>query len=182
MTKGEAVARRFEVTKPHVDLELAVREKRFREDLYYRLNVLRVHVPPLRDRGDDVQMLAEHFFASCKTEGVATGFSKEALQAIAEHTWPGNVRELINCVYQAVVMSNGRLISRADLGLERRGGERYLTTLEAARVDAEKTVIRSAICRTRGNLSEAARQLDVSRSRLYELIDKLGLEAARQEA
>jgi DNA-binding NtrC family response regulator len=104
----------------------------FREDLFHRLAVLPVTVPPLRERRDDLCMLAEHFFDLFAHEGShrLRGFSDSAMRAIIKHHWPGNVRELINCVRRAVVMAEGDLITSYDLGLE--------TWLDRNRPPAEK--------------------------------------------
>jgi len=163
------------IAATHVDLEEAVTLTRFREDLYYRINVLRLDIPPLRDRDEDVQLLAQEYFEKFSQDGVfiARGFSHKALLAMKRHHWPGNVRELINRVRRAVVMSDGRLLSPADLGLEKRGAIRYPAKLETARSQTEQQLIRHALYLSNNNVSEAARQLGVSRVTLYRLMNKL---------
>jgi DNA-binding NtrC family response regulator len=107
------------IAASHVNLQQAVAAGSFREDLFYRLNVLPLTVPPLRQRKDDLPLLAEHFFRQFASDRAARlqGFSAAALRAIALHDWPGNVRELLNRIRRAMVMADGRLISPADLGL-----------------------------------------------------------------
>jgi len=165
------------IAATHVDLEELVAGGRFREDLYYRLNVLRLKMPPVRDRGQDVEVLARYFFAKFSQERGHNirGFSRGALQAMAAHSWPGNVREIINRVRRAMVMCDGRSIRPGDLDLDDRSQAGRSITLEEALGTAEQDAISQALKITGANLSEAARRLDVSRPRLYRLIEKYGL-------
>ena len=162
------------IAASHVDLEQAVGLGRFREDLYYRLNVIHLKVPPLRERDGDVELLAQAFFEkfSSETRSVAMGFSRQALQVMNNYRWPGNVRELLNRVRQAVVMSENRLLTPNDLGLEKRVDGRLMMTLDAARALAEHEAIRLSLRRNQNNISEAARQLGVSRTTLYRLLER----------
>ncbi len=163
------------IAATHMDLDKAVTEKgRFREDLYFRLNVLRLHMPPLRDRQDDIELLAWFFFNRFVAEhGPALkGFGRQAIEAMNQHNWPGNVRELINRVRRAVVLCDKRLITPADLGLERRQTVRRTMTLAKARDAAERAAIMGALRQADGNVSQAARQLSVSRVTLYRLMEK----------
>lgn len=163
----------------HVDLEAAVKEGRFREDLYYRLNVLKIQTPALRDRQGDIEVLAKYFFDKFSHEKRRNvkGFSLSALQLMNRYPWPGNVRELISRVRRAMVMCEGRLISPEDLDLDRRESKRLVTTmtLEAARGKAEMEAIRNALQKNNGNLTSASRELGVSRVTLYRLMEKYGL-------
>ncbi len=161
------------IAATHNDMERATAVGRFREDLYFRLNVLRLEMPPLRARGDDIEVLARFFFKKFRQEGNhrVKGLSPEAIQAIADYDWPGNVRELINRVRRATVMCEGRLIKPADLGLERRIRKASVLTLSEIRAAAERDAIAAAI-RSTGNLSQAARDLRISRPRLYRLMSK----------
>jgi len=162
------------IAATHVDLERAVKEGRFREDLYYRLNVLHLNVPSLREREQDIELLARFFFdkfAKEKNRNVK-GFRRDTLQAMNDYEWPGNVRELINRIRRAMVMCDNRLITTADLGLERRLSQRRLTTLDEARTRAEKEAIQYSLRFNRNNVSQAARQLGVSRVTLYRLMEK----------
>jgi DNA-binding NtrC family response regulator len=166
------------IAATNVDLERAVREGRFREDLYYRLNVLRVEMPPLRARGDDVTLLAQFFFRkfAAEKQPAVKGYSRQALAAIQNHDWPGNVRELINRVRRAMVMSENRLLTPADLGLATSEAKTAdWQCLEDARTSAERSTLFTHIKNARGNLSLAARQLGVSRVTLYRLMKKHNL-------
>lgn len=167
------------VAATHVDIDQAVREKKFREDLYYRLNVLNLNIPPLRERGEDVVILAKFFFKKFSGENNRIkGFSDAALKAIEHHEWPGNVRELINRVRRAMVMTDKRLISSADLGLNERDSTSRLMTLDEARCSAEAETIRMTLKRTENNVSKAARSLSVSRVTLYRLMEKYNIRAS----
>jgi DNA-binding NtrC family response regulator len=158
----------------HVDLEKAVEEGRFREDLYHRLNVLQVNIPPLRERQDDIEILARFFFEKFIEEKSmkVRGFSQEALALMRQYHWPGNIRELINRVRRAMVMCEQRLIKPADLGLERRSSNRNVITLEQARNSAEKEALISALSRNKHKVKKAADELGVSRVTLYRLMEK----------
>ena len=163
----------------HVDLNKAVSDGEFREDLYYRLNVLSLQVPPLRERGDDAILLAQYFFNLLKDEAHHNvgGFTRRALVSIAQHRWPGNVRELINRVRRAIVMCEGRKITHEDLRLTGSDLSFFLPTLDEARVNAERQTIIHALNASCRNVSEAARILGVSRITLYRLMRKHGIEA-----
>lgn len=166
------------IAATHIDLENAVEEGRFREDLYYRLNVLRVTVPLLRERGEDIELLARFLFQKFSSEvrGTVRGFSREALRCMNFHTWPGNVRELINRVRRAAVMCENHLITPKDLGLERRSAHRAnggsFLTLDEVMGQAKREAIQAALKRNRKNVAQAARDLGISRVTLYRLMDK----------
>ncbi|MBA3997615.1 MAG: sigma-54-dependent Fis family transcriptional regulator [Candidatus Accumulibacter sp.] len=166
------------VAATHVDLREAVKCGRFREDLYYRLNVLHMQLPPLRDRVGDVPILADAVFRKLNAAGRgsrASGFSSEALKAMNAYDWPGNVRELINRVHRALIMSENRLISAADLGLEDSVRVRENLTLEDARASFDRDIVESSLRANRNNVSRAARQLGVSRVTLYRMMNKLNI-------
>lgn len=169
------------IAATHVDLERAVADGRFRADLYYRLNVLRIDMPALRTRQGDVAVLADYFFnrfAKDRAAGVR-GFSREAYLAMNAHAWPGNVRELINRVRRAMVMCERRWIMPADLGLH---DDRVAPlTLAEARERAEQAAVEAALQANRYNVSKAAAQLGVSRVTLYRLMNKYGLQAPAKE-
>jgi len=169
------------IAATHVDLDKAVAEGRFREDLFYRLNVVPLRVPALRERLIDIELLAKHFFELfAKEKGPQLkGFSRRAIVAMSLHLWPGNVRELINRVRRAMVMAEGRLISPADLGLEEREESRGWDALEEARARAERSAISVTLQHAGKNVTEAARQLGVSRMTLYRLMAKHGIDHAR---
>ena len=163
------------IAATNVDLELAVAKGAFRKDLYYRLNVLPISVPPLRERGEDIMLLAEHYFDKLARDRGHTlkGFSRSAMNAIVAHDWPGNVRELINRVRRAMVLAEGRLIKPADLGLESFEAEvERKIPLDQARMNAEKMAIAESLMAAGHNVSSAAKQLKISRMTLYRLMAK----------
>ncbi len=171
------------------DLDVAVREKAFREDLLYRLNVIRLHLPPLRERSDDVPLLTRHFLAlHCRQlERELEGFAPEALEALGGYAFPGNIRELSNVIEQAVALAAGPLIELDDLPERVRhpqslGGRATppaatmsTTPLEDALEGVEQEQIREALRLTGWNISQAATRLGVSRNTLRYRIEKYGL-------
>jgi DNA-binding NtrC family response regulator len=166
------------IAASHVDLAVAVCQGRFREDLFYRLNVLHLEMPPLRRRGGDIGLLADRVFEShsaLKAPNVL-GFSSEARVAMEMHLWPGNVRELINRVQKAMVMCEGRLITARDLGLDgpHLAGPRAVS-LRHARHATERDLIVAALERNRHNMAATARELGVSRVTLYRRVQKLAI-------
>lgn len=172
------------IAATHVNLGEAIASGAFREDLYYRLNVVPLAVPALRERVDDIVVLAEHYFEQfAKERGPQLkGFSRHALAAMTAHAWPGNVRELINRVRRATVMAEGRLITPEDLGLQERDTARTWDVLEEARLRAEHSAISSSLQQAGRNVTEAARQLGVSRMTLYRLMAKHGIGTALRSA
>jgi DNA-binding NtrC family response regulator len=162
------------IAATHVDLEAAVASGAFRKDLYYRLNVLPLSVPALRERGDDITLLAEHFFQKFASDRGCRlkGFSKRALVAMAAHDWPGNVRELVNRIRRAMVLAEGKLIAPADLGLEETIEKHIRMPLDEARLNAERHAISESLQLSGKNVSYAAKQLRVSRMTLYRLMAK----------
>lgn len=165
------------IAASHIRLEDAVRAGRFREDLLYRLNVLPLSVPALRERKQDLALLAQHFFRQFRTDKSPrlSGFSNRALLAMRQHDWPGNVRELINRIRRAMVMSEGRLITPQDLGLHTAPQSSAGDALEDARVRAECEAIQESLLGNGNNKTLAARDLGVSRMTLYRLMDKHGI-------
>lgn len=157
------------------NLEEAIKNGSFREDLYYRLNVLRINLPPLRDRQTDILLLAKTFLDRYCQEHrkKIKGFSDQAINAIEGYAWPGNVRELENRVKRAVIMSDGKKISLEDMEMESLDIETKRMTLKDAREDVEKKLIIKAIARNDNNLSKAAADLGISRPTLYDMMDKL---------
>ena len=160
------------ISATHVDLDVAVSEGRFRQDLYHRLCVLRIVEPPLRERGNDVELLAFHQLAQFRREAGRRiqGFAPDAIDAMFKHTWPGNIRELGNRLRRAVVMAEGRLISARDLELDHLVDQTPLS-LSSARENAERAAIERALLRHRGRYGEAAQDLGISRVTLYRLMD-----------
>jgi two-component system NtrC family response regulator len=161
------------------NLEEAIKSREFREDLFYRLSVVRIDVPPLRDRGGDVLLLANHFRKkSCEEmRRPQAKFEMAAIQAMREYDWPGNVREVENRVKRAVVMSEGTLIKVEDLELPF-AGETCLgkETLKEAREQLEREFICSALAGNNWNIARTAEQIGVARPTLYDLIKKYNLQ------
>jgi two-component system, NtrC family, response regulator len=166
-----------------VDLGQAMRAGQLLEDLYYRISVITLELPPLRARGEDIMLLAHlflrRFAQACNAK--ARGFSPAAVAALESHTWPGNVRELEGRLQRGVIMSNGPLLEPRELGFGAAGMQRDESqatchvTLREARDQAERKVISAAVASSRGNLAKASELLDVSRSTLYDLLKKHGL-------
>jgi two-component system NtrC family response regulator len=167
------------VAATNQDLKAAMAAGRFREDLFYRLSVVTIPVPPLRERGDDIRVLAEYFleFYSKHHQRKVKGFSQSALRAIMRHPWPGNVRELENRVQRAVILAQDATLRPEDLELEE-SGEAAPRTLQSARDEAERSTIEEAMTRNAGNVSRAAKDLGVSRPTLHDLLKRHGLDAA----
>lgn len=165
------------IAATNVDLDHAVAQGAFREDLFYRLNVLSLRVPPLRERIEDIQALAEHIFDkfSADKSPRLKGFSDHSIAAMLAYAWPGNVRELINRVRRAMVMAQGRLITAVDLGLDKGAAAPPFEALEAARTRAEQKAIALSLKSAGKNVSLAAKHLGVSRMTLYRLMAKHGM-------
>ncbi|MDQ7007306.1 MAG: sigma-54 dependent transcriptional regulator [Acidobacteriota bacterium] len=169
----------------HQDLERAVAEGRFREDLYYRLAVFPVHIPPLRDRKEDIPALVDHVIARAG-KAPTQGISAAALECLESHDWPGNVRELQNVIRRALVLAGGETILPEHLppGI---GGARSLTAGRSSLPPAlsgesiapleevERQHVRRAVEACRGNLSQAARRLGIGRTTLYRKLKRFGL-------
>lgn len=160
------------------DLKNTRRENTLREDLFYRLNVLQLSLPPLRERDGDTLDIAElylHRFA--KEQGAhVKGFTEDAKRLINVYGWPGNIREVINLVRRAVATAEHELINPTDLTLERREESRnHLLTLSEVRAEAETGAILASLRRNRHNVAAAARQLGISRVTLYRLMEKNGI-------
>jgi DNA-binding NtrC family response regulator len=167
------------IAATNVDITREVAEGRFREDLLYRLNTVEIHLPPLRERSEDIPRLAMHFLAESTSRygKRVTGIDADALQALVDYAWPGNVRELAHVMERAVLMSTGEHIRTDDLGLRGRpDGEARLE--EMTLDDVERFVIRRALTRFEGNVSRAADALGLSRSALYRRLQQHGLGGA----
>jgi DNA-binding NtrC family response regulator len=164
------------ISATNIDISSAVEESRFREDLLFRLNVVEVHLPPLRERREDIPPLAAHFLhRSAQRYGKRLeGFHPEALQALIAYPWPGNVRELEHAVERAVLLTGGPQVGAEDLAL--RGRVPASMALEEMSLeDAERLLIRKALERHDGNVSHAAEALGLSRSALYRRLERFGL-------
>lgn len=155
------------------DLEHEINHGHFRTDLFYRLGVISIHLPPLRERGDDILLLANRFLAKYATEydKPHCQFDALATRRMYEYRWPGNVRELENRIKRAVIMSRKKVITAGDLGLEAASSARGQSLMEVVD-DVQRKYINQALNRTRGNVSRAARELGISRVALYDLINK----------
>ncbi len=165
------------IAASHVNLEDAVEQGLFREDLYYRLNVLNIQVPNLAERFEDIELLAYYFFRKFSEEygASAQGFTRKALIAMNGHSWPGNIREMINRIRRALVMTENRLITPGDLGLDPEPTSVDVVSLDEARQKAEEVAIKSSLHYAHNNISKTAKMLGISRVTLYRLIDKYGL-------
>ena len=169
------------VCATNADLVGRIRSGSFREDLYYRINVLPLHVPPLRERRDDIEWLIDRFFAelSQAIEGNAIGVSALAYEAAREYGWPGNVRELRNRIERAVALAGGRWIMPGNLfpewGADQSAQSEFIASLDAAREGAEKRHIQRALAMTGGAILPAAKALGISRTTLWEKMKRYGL-------
>jgi two-component system NtrC family response regulator len=165
------------ITATNADLRKGMAEGRFREDLYYRIAVVVISMPPLREREGDIPLLAEFLLqklAADQKKNVV--FAQKALEAMQSYPWPGNVRELENRIRRAVIMAAGTQISVKDLQLSRAYAAYDSMGLFEARDQLEKELIESAIARNKGNLTRCAEDLKISRPALYEIIQKLGIQ------
>jgi DNA-binding NtrC family response regulator len=162
----------------NADLNAEVAQGRFRQDLLFRLNTVEIHLPPLRDRREDIAPLAEHFLRR-HTEHYRrsiAGFTGEALEALHQHSWPGNVRELDHVVERAVLMTAGNLVTAFDLALQSGRDATVSARLEEMSLEeAERLLIKKAFARFEGNANRAAEALGLSRSALYRRLQKYGL-------
>jgi len=165
------------IAATNVDLKAGINQGSFREDLYFRLAVLVISLPPLRERGDDAVLLAQEFLQKYAAQnGKANiAFVPEALRAINRHPWPGNVRELQNRIKRAVIMADSRRITEKDLELSTGIGFSSSTTLKEARENVEREMVQRALKRHLGRISSAAAELGISRPTLYELMERLGI-------
>jgi two-component system NtrC family response regulator len=164
------------IAATNVDLKKAMSEGKFREDLFYRLAVVTVRLPALRERFSDVPLLAKAFLRRSAVQNgrAVDDFNPKALRALQQHFWPGNVRELENRIKRAVIMAEGRYVTPADLELAD-GTEGNLRTLKEARESVERELIQQALQRHGGKISRAAEDLGISRPTFYELMEKLSL-------
>ncbi|MFQ5560286.1 MAG: PEP-CTERM-box response regulator transcription factor [Nitrospinota bacterium] len=169
------------IAATNVDISKAVQDDKFREDLFYRVSVMTMALPPLRERGEDRVILAKNFLFKFSKElsKDIKGFTPEALNSIETHPWPGNIRELENKVQRAVIMAEGILVSEKDLSLSATaaspGNGSEKVTLKSVRVKAEMKAVQDALQRNKGNISRAADELEVSRPTLHQIINKYAL-------
>jgi len=159
------------------DLKLALKEGRFREDLYYRLGVVTIFLPRLREREGDIFLLATALLHRYAHEGgkKISGFTPQAINAIETYMWPGNIRELENRIKRAVIMAEGQKVTQADLELQSPYEKYERKGLREARESLERDFIQRALSKHKGSITHAASELGISRPTLYELMEKLGV-------
>ncbi len=165
------------VAATNADLKKALAEGTFREDLFYRIAVVQVCLPPLREREDDIVLLAQSFMQQYASEAgkVGLAFSPEATRALRRHGWPGNVRELQNRIRRAVIMSASKRLSPIDLELAEPTATAAGSSLKEAREHLEREMVTRALRNHAGKVAPAAAELGISRPTLYELMEKLGI-------
>ncbi len=171
------------VSATNADLRAAIACGAFREDLFFRLNVIELKVPPLRERIEDIAPLAEHFVRAHAAEGACPALAPDARAAMEQHDWPGNVRELDNRLQRALLVCRNGSITAADLDLAACGGERApsASTPASTTLDrAERQTIEQALVRAHGVISRAAAELGLSRQALYRRMERLGIAMERR--
>src|SRR6185436_18308214 len=164
------------ISATNADIGEEVTAGRFRQDLLFRLNTVEIHLPPLRDRRDDIPLLARHFvriYAKRYRKNVS-GFDSPAAQALLKHSWPGNVRELDHAVERAVLMAQGEVVQTSDLGLQP-GREMSRRLEDMSLEEVEAFLIQKTLGQCDGNVSRAAEKLGLSRSALYRRLQRYGL-------
>jgi DNA-binding NtrC family response regulator len=178
---GSHVTRRADVrliSATNADLPQAIANKTFREDLYFRLNLIELRVPPLADRRDDVLPLAEHFLRAAAEDGSSRRLSTATQAALLAHAWPGNVRELGNRVQRALLVSRGSEIEPADLGLDGAAAApapaRRMAPGRGAPEELDRAAVEALLAGVDGNVSRAAAALGLSRQAFYRRLDRLG--------
>jgi DNA-binding NtrC family response regulator len=165
------------ISATNADLPAEIASGRFREDLLYRLNTVVIHLPPLRDRREDIWPLAEHYLArySEKYRRRLEGFDRTGRQALETHLWPGNVRELGHAIERAVLMAPAGVVTAGDLGLGLPAATAPGAAEEMSLEQAEKIFIQKVLARHSGDVRKAAEQLGMSRSALYRRLQQFGL-------
>ncbi|MDO6447185.1 sigma 54-interacting transcriptional regulator [Colwellia sp. 1_MG-2023] len=179
---GSTVAVKVDVriiAATHQNLQKAIINKSFREDLYYRLNVVELELPPLSDRREDIPLLAQHFLSKCKDKSghLINGFSKEAMELLISAPWPGNIRQLENVIEQSVALSSEPLISEALIRNALRDKTSQLPSFQEARDHFERDYLAKLLDITAGNVSQAARIAQRNRTEFYKLLNKHHLQA-----
>jgi two-component system NtrC family response regulator len=164
------------LTATNRDLKQTMKDGTFREDLYFRIGVITIELPRLRDRNGDIPLLAQVFLSRYATQArkKLTGFTPEAVDALEAYGWPGNVRELENKIKRAVVMAEGKRVKPEDLDMAD-GGPQQGVGLKEAREAVERRLVLSALAKNQDNMTKAAEELGISRPTLYELMEKLGI-------
>jgi DNA-binding NtrC family response regulator len=171
------------------DLEAAVAAGTFRGDLYYRLNVVSIKLPPLRERMEDIPLLVEHFVDSLSHElgKEVNGVSEDALKVLLDHSWPGNVRELENAIERAIITCRSRIITPDDVSFLRKPngngpgvGSGLSIPANMNLEEIERQAILTTLQRTHGNVKEAAQVLGIDRSTLYDRLKKFGIQRQQE--
>ena len=167
------------IAATNADLAARVGDGTFRQDLFYRINTIELHIPPLRERGDDIILLAEHFLSifAMRYDRRGMAFSEDARTKLLNHSWPGNVRELQHCIERSLVLCDSPILSASDIRItphtqsEINGDAQQTLNLE----ELERNAIKRAVSMSNGNLTQAAELLGITRFALYRKIDKLGI-------
>ena len=165
------------VAATNAELKQMITDGKFREDLYFRLAVVVIKLPPLRERGDDVALVAKEFLQRFIAQNGKTGltFAPDTLRAISAHSWPGNIRELQNRVQRAVIMADGKKLTVNDMELHSGVTRVHTGTLKEAREVLEREMVTQALKRNSGKITAAAAELGISRPTFYELLERLGI-------
>ncbi|MBL9207315.1 MAG: sigma-54-dependent Fis family transcriptional regulator [Opitutaceae bacterium] len=163
------------ISATNADLQAEVAGGRFRQDLLFRLNTIHIHLPPLRERREDIELLAQHFLKQHvgRYRKAITGFDETATEAMRNYNWPGNVRELDHSVERGVLMASGKVVRGADLGLN--AGQAAPRLEDMSLEEVESFLIRKTLARCDGNARRAAEELGLSRSAFYRRLEKFGL-------
>jgi two-component system NtrC family response regulator len=165
------------IAATNADLKKGMIDGTFREDLFYRLAVVQILVPPLRDRDEDAMVLVHHYMQQFALQNGRSGLSlaPDAVRAIKRHTWPGNVRELQNRVRRAVIMAEGKRLTPSDFELSESVAPTQGSSLKDARENLERELVQQALKKHAGKITAAAIELGISRPTFYELMEKLGI-------
>jgi DNA-binding NtrC family response regulator len=163
------------ISATNADLAAEVAAGRFRQDLLFRLNTIQIHLPPLRERREDIDLLAQHFLKQHvgRYRKAITGFDEDAVGAMRGYAWPGNVRELNHAVERAVLMAPGKVVRETDLALNSAAAALRLDDMSLEEVEA--FLIKKTLARCEGNARKAAELLGLSRSAFYRRLEKYGL-------
>lgn len=178
---GSAISKEVDirlVCATNQSLNDMVADSSFRQDLLFRINTIEIQLPPLRDRTEDIEALANHFIKlyANKYKKEITGCSKETISKLEKHTWPGNVRELQHSVERAVIMSDSNILEPSDFLLTQEIGDAEQVFFDDYNLEeVEKLIIRKALKKHDGNISKAAKELGLTRASLYRRMDKYGL-------
>lgn len=163
------------ISATNADLQVEVGGERFRQDLLFRLNTIHIHLPPLRERREDIELLAQHFLKQhvARYRKAITGFDESATEAMRNYNWPGNVRELDHSVERGVLMASSKVVRGVDLGLN--AGQSAPRLEDMSLEEVESFLIRKTLARCDGNARRAAEELGLSRSAFYRRLEKFGL-------